>query len=44
VGLLGMLSERERSKKNSWLMEVAAGALNTDYKHVYSYALQDSIG
>ena len=41
-----MLSEkaRERSRKNSRLMEVTAGTLNTGYKHVYSYALRDSIG
>lgn len=46
MGLLGMLSEkaRERSRKNSRLMEVTAGTLNTGYKHVYSYALRDSIG
>ena len=35
---------REKLKKNSRLMEVTAGTLNTGYKHVYSYALSDSIG
>ena len=42
MGFLGMISEK--LKKNSRLMEVTAGTLNTGYKHVYSYSLRDSIG
>jgi hypothetical protein len=42
-----MLSERERDQRRilgSWRRQLGPGTLNTGYKHVYNYALRDSIG